>query len=242
MNTSPTNSASKAIVYLIPVGLSDEAEFVLTGDVLQIVRDLDEFVVENEKTARACLKKFGTRIPQNQLTFHLLNEHSKPEEISILKSILLKNKPIGLMSEAGCPGIADPGAEFVKLVHEMNIEVVPFTGPSSIFLALMGSGMNGQSFTFHGYLPRESADRKNKVKELEREALKKNHSQIFIETPYRNEALLKDILECCQENTRVCIASDMTSSKQFLKTKSVGEWKKMNFKISKVPTVFIIGK
>lgn len=233
---------SKTTLYLIPVNLSDDQTDILPEHALQVVRSLDEFVVENEKSARAFLKRIQSPIPQSSFIFHLLNEHSTPEEQSALSAVLKKGKPIGLMSEAGCPGIADPGSELVRMAHEQNIEVIPFIGPSSIFLGLMGSGLNGQSFVFHGYLPREAAQRKNRLKELERDAVKKNQTQIFIETPYRNDQMLADMLEIFSPETRICIGVNLTSPKQLLKTRSVMDWKKSIPSLHKHPAVFLLGK
>jgi 16S rRNA (cytidine1402-2'-O)-methyltransferase len=227
-------------LYLIPVSLSENTG-ALSPEAIEAARRIDEFIVENEKTARHFLKSIQTPIPQNDLTFHLLNEHSTPEEISLLSDVLKKNKDIGLMSEAGCPGVADPGAAVVALAHKNNIEVIPLTGPSSILLALMASGMNGQSFVFHGYLPKDSGVRKKKLLQLEKDAISKKQSQIFIETPYRNNALVTDLVSVCASSTLLCIATMLTSKEQVVKTMAVGEWKKKLPDINKKETVFIIG-
>jgi 16S rRNA (cytidine1402-2'-O)-methyltransferase len=213
----------------------------LSPDAVDTARRIDEFIVENEKTARHFLKSIGTPIPQNKLIFHLLNEHSTPGEISSLREVLSQPKDIGLMSEAGCPGIADPGAPVVAMAHENNVEVIPLVGPSSILLALMASGMNGQSFVFHGYLPKDSTERRKKILQIEKDAKSKNHSQIFIETPYRNNALLGDILSVCSSSTLLCIATMLTSKEESIMTKTVGEWKKKVPEINKKECVFIIG-
>ncbi len=228
------------MLFLIPTFLS-ENENVLPEEVLEIARSLDEFVVENEKSARKFLKQIGTKIHQNNITFHLLNEHTSAIEISELLPILKKNKDIGLLSEAGCPAVADPGAALVRMAHENNIPVKPLTGPSSILLALMASGLNGQSFAFHGYLPKDSVQRKAKISLLEKEAQKKKQTQIFIETPYRNIPLLNDILNVCAENTLLCIAFDLTSVNEFVKTKTIGAWKKQIPLLDKKPAIFLIG-
>ncbi len=229
-------------LFLIPSFLSDEYTDVLPNTALEIVRSIDEFVVENEKTARAFLKKIGTKIPQQNFIFHELNEHTDAKSISELAALFKKNKSIGLLSEAGCPAVADPGSEFVRLAHEHNVKVVPLIGPSSILLALMASGMNGQSFAFHGYLPRESGQRKNKLKELEKEAIKKDQTQIFIETPYRNQQMLTDLLESLQANTRLCIAFDITGKGETIKTLSIQDWKKIKIDFHKKPSLFLIGR
>lgn len=230
------------VVYLIPTFLADDMTDVLTVSSLNIVKEIDEFVVENEKSARAFLKKIGSNIPQANFVFHELNEHSDAKSISELSSVLKKNKAIGVLSEAGCPAVADPGSEFVRLAHEQNIRVVPLIGPSSMLLALMASGLNGQSYTFHGYLPRESAARKTKIKELEKDALKKNQTQLFIETPYRNQAMLDDLLSTLGEETKLCIAYDLTSANEFIRTANISKWKKTKVDFHKKPAVFLIGK
>ena len=229
-------------VYLIPTFLSDEFHDVLSASSLSIIRELDEFVVENEKSARAFLKKIGTNVAQANFIFHELNEHSDPKSISGLAALFKKNKAIGLMSDAGCPAIADPGSEFVRMAHENNVKVIPIIGPSSIFLALMASGMNGQSFCFHGYLPRESNPRKQKLRDLEKDALKKDQTQMFIETPYRNHQMLGDILETLQPTTRLCIAFDLTGKGEFIKTLTIVDWKKEKIDFHKKPAIFILGK
>jgi 16S rRNA (cytidine1402-2'-O)-methyltransferase len=228
------------MLFLIPTFLS-ENEHVLPEEVLEIARSLDEFVVENEKSARKFLKQIGTKIHQNNIIFHLLNEHTSDIEISELLPILKKNKNIGLLSEAGCPAVADPGAALVRMAHENNIPVKPFTGPSSILLALMASGLNGQSFAFHGYLPKDSVQRKAKISLLEKDAQKKKQTQIFIETPYRNIPLLNDIVNVCAEDTLLCIAFDLTSANEFVKTKTIAAWKKQLPSPDKKPAIFLIG-
>ena len=228
------------MLFLIPTFLSENDQ-VLSEEVLEIARSLDEFVVENEKSARKFLKQIGTKIHQNDIIFHLLNEHTSAIEISELLPILKKNKNIGLLSEAGCPAVADPGAALVRMAHENNIPVKPLTGPSSILLALMASGLNGQSFAFHGYLPKDSAQRKAKISLLEKDAQKKKQTQIFIETPYRNIPLLNDIVNVCAENTLLCIAFDLTSANEFVKTKTIAEWKKQIPSLDKKPAIFLIG-
>jgi 16S rRNA (cytidine1402-2'-O)-methyltransferase len=227
-------------LYLIPTFLSENI-LVLPEEVLSITRNIDEFVVENEKSARAFLKAIKTNIRQENLVFHLLNEHSVEADISVLAEVLKKKKNIGLLSEAGCPAVADPGAALVRMAHEINLKVIPLTGPSSIMLALMGSGLNGQQFIFHGYLPRESQQRKTKLKQLETDAFKKRQTQIFIETPYRNQQVFKDILDSCSGNSPLCIACNLTSPDEFIRTLTINQWKKNMPDIHKKPAVFLIG-
>jgi 16S rRNA (cytidine1402-2'-O)-methyltransferase len=228
-------------LFLIPTFISDNIN-TIPEIVLEKVRSLDEFVVENEKSARAFLKNIGTKVSQNNFIFHLLNEHSTQKEISILSDLFKKEKDIGLMSEAGCPGIADPGASIVRIAHEKNVKVIPLVGPSSIFLALMASGLNGQSFVFHGYLSRDSIQRKKKILSIESDAMKKDQTQIFIEAPYRNQQVLDDVLKTCSAQTMLCIAVDLTSSKEKINTQRISEWKKNIPEINKKPVIFIIGK
>ncbi len=227
-------------LYLIPTFISENTG-TLPETVMEKARRIDEFVVENEKSARAFLKMINSHVNQKDFIFHLLNEHTGEKEISALAEIFRKEKDIGLLSEAGCPGVADPGAAIVKIAHEKNIRVVPLTGPSSIILALMASGMNGQSFIFHGYLPRDSAQRRRKITAMENEAVKKGQTQIFIEAPYRNKQLLEDILISCSGTTLLCIACNVTSSQEKIETKKISQWKKSIPEINKMPVIFLIG-
>ena len=171
----------------------------------------------------------------------VLDEHTRSSDVPAMLKPLLDGNDVGLISEAGCPAVADPGSNLVELVHEKNIDVRPLVGPSSLLLALMGSGMNGQQFAFAGYLPRERGGRIKAIKELERMAVTKNQTQIFIEAPYRNLQVLEDILQSCANTTRLCIACDLTSKSEFVKTRSVGQWKQIKPDIQKKPVVFIIG-
>ncbi len=227
-------------VYLIPTFISENTN-TLSPEAKEIAKNLDEFIVENEKSARQFLKLIQTNIKQNDLKLHLLNEHSTPAEISSLKSLLKNTTDIGILSEAGCPAVADPGAAFVIMAHERNIKVAPLTGPSSILLALMASGLSGQSFVFHGYLPRETVQRKSKLLILEKDAQKKKQTQIFMEAPYRNQPLLNDILQTCSIDTLLCIACDISSKEEFIQTKSIAEWKKKFPDVNKKPVMFLIG-
>jgi 16S rRNA (cytidine1402-2'-O)-methyltransferase len=235
---------NKGTLYLIPVTLGDTSE---TADVLpvkvnQVINTIDEYIVENEKSARQFLKKMGLQKPLQQMILHPLNQHTEVSEISGYMKSLLEGRNMGVISEAGCPGIADPGADVVKLAHQKDIRVVPLVGPSSILLALMASGFNGQSFAFNGYLPKERGDRIKKIKELERTAQQKSQTQIFIETPYRNMHLLEDILSACDHQTKLCIACDITLDTEFIRTKNISEWKKQLPDLAKKPAIFIIYK
>lgn len=229
-------------LYIIPTWLSDDAIHVIPAYVIDIINSLDEFVVENEKSARQFLKKAGYKKPLQEVLFHLLNEHTRPVEIRELIKPLLEGKNIGLLSEAGCPGIADPGAELVQAAHKNNIAVIPLAGTSSVILSLMASGLNGQSFSFAGYIPKERMARIKALKEMEKIAVTKNQTQIFIEAPYRNQHLLDDILQNCNQDTMLCIACEITGANEFIKTKSIHEWKKKIPEINKRPAIFLIGR
>jgi len=234
----------QGILYLIPTTLGDTAE---TADVLpvkvnQVINAIDEYIVENEKSARHYLKKMGIQKPLQEIILHPLNQHTEPHEISSYLNSIALGKNIGVISEAGCPGVADPGADVVKLAHEKNIQVIPLVGPSSILLSLMASGFNGQNFAFNGYLPKERNERIKKIKELERLAVQRNQTQLFIETPYRNVHLLEDLVANCEKLTKLCIACDVTLPTEFIKTKTISEWKKELPDINKRPTIFLLNK
>lgn len=233
----------KGALYLIPTTLGEmQPEPVIPSSVKQAVNIMDEFIVEDERSARRYLKKVGYEKPLDELVLHTLNKHTRPEDLWGYLTGIEKGKNIGVISEAGCPGVADPGAEVVKIAHERGIKVVPMVGPSSILLALMASGFNGQSFTFIGYIPKERNERIRKLKELERTAQQKDQAQIFIETPFRNQHLLEDILANCNPATPLCIACDITLHTEFIKTQTVADWKKKVPDLNKRPVVFLIYK
>jgi 16S rRNA (cytidine1402-2'-O)-methyltransferase len=230
-------------LYLIPTTLGDNAPLeVLPISVKKIIEQIDTFIVENEKTARRFIKSIHPKKKQSTLTIFLLNKFTHSSEVPSFLNPCLQGKNIGLLSEAGCPGVADPGADVVSIAHDKNIQVIPLVGPSSILLAIMSSGMNGQSFTFHGYLPIDKNERKQELKQLERISYEKNQSQIFIETPYRNNKMLEDICQTLRNETRVCIACDITLPTEYIKTKTVNDWKKNKVDLHKRPTIFIIYK
>ncbi len=228
-------------LYLIPTFLSDDNFSVIPESVIQTVHTLHDFVVEEEKTARRFLKRIKSPIPQSEFVFQLLNEHSTGEELPAALNKLKSGTNIGLLSEAGCPAVADPGSDLVKLAHEHGIRVVPFVGPSSILLSLMGSGFNGQSFCFHGYLPRDPKQRQQKIKELERITIKSGQTQIFIETPYRNMQLIDDLLQIMHDDSKLCIASELTGQNENIRTKLIKNWKKNTPSFHKKPCIFLIG-
>lgn len=230
-------------LFLIPVPLADNTQAKsFTPYLTDTINHINEYIVENSKTARRFLKEAGLKTPQSELIIHDYGKHNRDSNINEFFTGLLAGKDVGLMSEAGCPGIADPGAEIVAFAHQKGIKVIPLVGPSSILLALMASGFNGQSFTFHGYLPIDKVQRANKIKELEALAERHNQTQIFIETPFRNNPMLEEILRSCKPETRLCIACDLTSEDEFIQTKSIGEWKSQIPELHKRPAIFLLYK
>ena len=229
-------------LYLIPVTLGDDnISQVLPPDVVKIAQYLENFVVESEKSARHFLSTIKSVKPVRELTLKLLNEHTLDKDVSALLTPLLAGKDVGLMSDAGCPGIADPGAKLVELVHQKGIRVVPLVGPSSILLSLMSSGLNGQQFAFLGYLPVDKQARNLKLKEIEKRSQTHKETQIFIETPYRNQHMLEAILATCNTNTRLCIASQVSLEDELVVTKRISEWKQIALpELHKKPTVFLL--
>jgi 16S rRNA (cytidine1402-2'-O)-methyltransferase len=241
-----SNSLGK--LYLIPITLSNPGETtVVPEDVLpqtikRTIDFIDYYIVENEKTARKFIKSIHPEKKQPDLKISVLNKHTEIAEHNDFIQPLLRGENIGLMSESGCPGVADPGAVIVKLAHEKGIQVVPLVGPSSILLAIMASGMNGQSFAFNGYLPIDKNDKKQALKSFERLSQEKNQSQLFIETPYRNNKLMEDLLQILQANTYLCVACDITLPTEYIKTKTVNQWKKEKADLHNRPCIFIIHK
>lgn len=230
-------------LYSIPTTLGDNDPLeVLPISVKVAIEKISIFIVENEKTARRFIKRICPEKSQPALKLFLLNKHSDVNELPTFLEACLHGFDIGLISEAGCPGVADPGAEIVKIAHQKNIKVVPLVGPSSILMAIMSSGMNGQSFSFNGYLPIDKGERKNEVKRLERLSYEHDQSQIFIETPYRNNKMLEDLTNYLDNQTNICVACDITLSSEFIKTKTALEWKKNMVDLHKRPTIFIIHK
>ena len=206
-----------------------------------IINEIDVYIVENIKTARRFLKRAGILKPINELSFFELNKKTKITELPTFLNPIAEGKNIGVLSEAGCPGIADPGADIVALAQQQKIKVVPLIGPSSILLALMASGFNGQSFCFNGYLPKDQKDRTRKLKELEKTAKNRQQTQLFIETPYRNTHVLEDLLKNCFSSTKLCIAIDITLPSEQIYTKTIEEWKKTKINLQKRPCIFLIG-
>lgn len=235
----------KGKLYLIPVMLGEEskAQHVLPELVKEVIKSTDYYIVENEKVARRSIKKIMPEKKQSDLKIQVLDKHNQTLGISQeMIQPILEGKNIGVMSDAGCPGIADPGALVVKLAHQNQITVVPLVGPSSILLALMASGFNGQNFAFNGYLPIDKQDKKNALKLFEKISFDRNQSQIFIETPYRNNKLLEDLLTILQSDTYLCVACDITLETEFIKTMKVKDWKKQQVDLHNRPCIFIIHK
>lgn len=230
-------------LYLIPTTLGDNEPLeVLPLSVKKVIEELDCFIVENEKTARRFIKQITPRKSQPSLKILKLDKYADQLEVRTYLDCCAAGESVGLLSEAGVPAIADPGAEIVKLAHEKGIKVVPLVGPSSIILAMMASGFNGQNFAFNGYLPIDNAERKAAIKQLERLSKEKNQSQIFIETPYRNEKMLKDLKSTLTPTAKLCVACDITLQSEYIKTLTIKDWKQENPDIQKRPTIFIIHK
>lgn len=228
-------------LYLIPSPLGDYApEEVIPAPALEKVRTITKFVVEETRTARRYLSAAGLRGHIGELEFHELNEHTRPEEVDAYIKLFEDGTDVGLISEAGLPAVADPGSLLVALCHRNGIEVVPFVGPSSLMMALMSSGLNGQSFAFRGYIPVKTEERRKALKEMEKLSAQLRQTQIFIETPYRNDSMIADILATCSPSTRLCLAADITLPDAFIRTKRVSEWKKSVPVIGKRPCVFLI--
>lgn len=226
-------------VILIPTVLHEDADNSIPSYVIEQAKLCDAYFVENEKTARRYLKRFWREMVIDNYqwrTIHKAEDAVVTEFISLLK----QGKNIGIISEAGCPGVADPGQILVAAAQEKGFEVCPLVGPNSILLALMASGMNGQSFSFHGYLPIDSLEKKKAIAQLEQDSHKKNTAQIFIETPYRNNQLIKDLLQYCHPQTKICIAVDITAPTQWIKTKTVAQWKKETVDIHKRLAIFLL--
>lgn len=236
-------SSTKGKLYLIPTRLGDTPPLeVLPMSIKKVIEDIDQYIVENEKTARRFIKRISPGKSQPSLKLQVLNKYTTEEERNTYLNACLNGLSIGLLSEAGCPAIADPGADIVKLAHQMDIRVIPLVGPSSIILALMASGMNGQSFTFNGYLPIDKSERKSKIKHLEKLSLENDQAQIFIETPYRNMKMVEDLAQTLHPNTRVCVACDLTLPTEFIKTLAAKDWKHHKEDLHKRPAIFIIQK
>jgi 16S rRNA (cytidine1402-2'-O)-methyltransferase len=233
----------KGTLYLIPTVLAEAtAAQVLPAQVVARVAALSYFLVENARTARRFIKSVAPAQVIEELSITVIDKDSSEAQIKAALKLVVAGQDAGIISEAGCPGVADPGAEIVRLGHQLGIHVVPLVGPSSLLLALMGSGMNGQSFAFHGYIPIEKAQRAGVIKNLERLALTQHQTQLFIETPYRNMQLLEDLLAHLSPSTRLCIAANLTAPDEYVRTDTVAGWKGKLPQIHKQPAVFLIGR
>jgi 16S rRNA (cytidine1402-2'-O)-methyltransferase len=238
-----TKKLTKGILYLIPSTLGEtEPLEVLPLSVKKIIEETQFFIVENEKTARRFIKKICPNKAQSDLKLESLNKFTDLSLVSSFLNPCLEGFHVGVISEAGCPGIADPGADVVSIAHEKNITVVPLVGPSSILLSLMASGFNGQNFAFNGYLPIDPQERSKTIKNLEQLLYLSGQTQLFIETPYRNDAMLESLCKHLQSHTKICIACDISLTNAFIKTETVAYWKKIMPKLHKRPCMFLIGK
>jgi 16S rRNA (cytidine1402-2'-O)-methyltransferase len=225
-------------VYLIPTVLHEEGLQAIPTYILEAVKQCNVFFVENERTARRYLKLLSKEIVIDDYEWHTISD--KPEITSVFKQRIKENKIIGILSEAGCPGVADPGQALIAISQEMNALIKPLVGPNSILLALMASGMNGQQFQFVGYLPIDSSQRVKSLRDLEAESQKKNCTQIFIETPYRNNQLIESVIKNCKPSTKLCIAVDITAPSEWIKTKTIAEWQREKTDIHKRPAIFLL--
>ena len=228
---------------MIPNTLGDsQLNSVIPESVMEIIRELDHFIVENIRTARRYLIKCGYPKPIDDIHFFELNKHTPHELKSGYLSPCHKGISVGIISEAGVPGVADPGAEITALAHQQGIRVIPLTGPSSFLLALMASGLNGQQFCFHGYLPVNNPQRSKKIREIENAAVKYGPTQIFIETPYRNDRMIEELLKTCDKDSLLCIACDITLDSEDIRTMTIAGWKKERVSFHKRPCIFLLGR
>lgn len=233
----------QGFLYLIPITLGDTVlEKVLPIHNKEIIQSIKIFIVENIRTARRFLKKTDSNINIDEITFFELNKHTDLNQISTYLEPVLKGENIGLMSEAGCPAIADPGSEIVAIAQEKKIRVVPLVGPSSILLSLIASGFNGQSFAFNGYLPINGNERIKKLKQIEHKIISEDQTQIFIETPYRNHKLVEDIIKSCSSSLKLCIAMNLTCDDEYVQTRKIKEWNKNMPSLDKKTCIFLIYK
>ncbi|SMG42748.1 16S rRNA (cytidine1402-2'-O)-methyltransferase [Marivirga sericea] len=232
----------KGVLYLIPTVIAPNSETkALSPDLIQLCNLLDYYLVENVRTARRCLSAMNISKPIPEISFHELSKKTEESKIAGLMQPLFEGKSIGIMSEAGCPGIADPGSKAVSYAHEHEIRVEPWVGPSSIFLALMASGFSGQSFAFSGYLPIDKKEKSQVIRQLEQKVFKTSETQIFMETPYRNNQLVEDLLKTCAPQMKLCIAKNINAEDEIIKTDTIENWKKNKPELHKVPCIFLLG-
>lgn len=236
-----TASPNKGNLYLIPTTLGNVAPLeVLPISIKQAIEHIDHYIVENEKTARAFIKKIDSKKSQPSLSLQVLNKFTEPSLLPYFLEPCLNGMDMGILSEAGCPGIADPGADVVALAHTMGIRSVPLVGPSSIVLALMASGLNGQNFAFNGYLPIDAKERRNTLKKLEKRSREESQTQVFIETPYRNNKLLEEFTKTLMPSTKLTVACDITLPSEYIRTLTVSEWQKVSVDLHKRPCIFAL--
>lgn len=241
-HTEPT-TFKPGRLFLIPSGLGEGPLLeVLPLSVKKKVEELNHYIAENEKTARRFIKKITPSKSQSSLKFEILNKFTEEVDLPTFLNPCEEGVDVGVLSEAGCPGIADPGAQIARIAHEKNIKVIPLVGPSSVTLAMMASGLNGQNFTFHGYLPIQKGERKNAIKKLERLSAEQNQAQIFIETPYRNGKLFEDLKKNLHPSTSLCIAREITLPAELIQTKTIAGWTKTSVDLHKKPSIFILQK
>jgi len=233
------SSSPKPIVYVVPSFLSDDAKDSIPDYVMDAVRSCEVIFAENERTTRRFMKSMDPKVDIDHFIWHTIDKNEQ-EQITVFQSYITSGKKIAIVSEAGCAGVADPGQQLIGVAQDMKAIVKPLVGPSSILLALMASGMNGQRFEFYGYLPIEQMQRIKKIKELEQDSLKKDSTQIFIETPYRNNQLLESILQHSRDNTRLCIAANITGTEESIQTKTISAWKKAIPNLHKIPVIFLL--
>jgi 16S rRNA (cytidine1402-2'-O)-methyltransferase len=226
------------MIYLIPSFLSENAVETIPVYVLNAVKNCQVIFAENERTARRFLKSMDKEIVIDNFEWHAIHK-AENEQINIFKQKIKEGKNIAIISEAGCPGVADPGQILVYEAQKMNVEVKPLVGPNSILLALMASGLNGQHFCFLGYLPIDNLERIKKIKQLEEESARRNCTQIFIETPFRNNKMIETLLQICKPTTQLCIAAELTSANEFIKTKTIADWKKEPIDLHKKPVIYL---
>lgn len=230
--------SDQAKIYLIPIPIAEEALHTLSEQIRTATQEVTHYFVENVRTARRFLRSIHKEIVIDDLHFSEIDKREGPD-LSMLSQWIKEGRTIGIMSESGCPGIADPGAVIINRAHEMNVPIYPLTGPNSIVLALMASGMNGQSFAFNGYLPVKNPERSKQIKHFEQRSKAERQTQIFIETPYRNNQLLDDLLKNCVHHTKLCIAQDISGADEYIKTKTIKDWVKEKPELKKLPTVFL---
>ncbi len=234
---------SSGKLYLIPTELAENStEKVLPSSIFSLVDELDFFAVENIRSARRFIRRASEEKVIDSIQFEVFDKNSVKGLAENLLLEVLQGRSLGVLSEAGCPGIADPGAVLVEKAHEMGVKVVPMVGPSSILLALIASGMNGQNFAFSGYLPIQDGERASAIKKLDKEIYRSNQTQIFMETPYRNDKLLKDLTKFCNPKTKLCVACNITAEDEYIETMSIQDWKKMKVNLHKKPVMFVLGK